>query len=91
MLDISSDSCVWHFLLGMVLSFDSGLDFILRTTEMVQNRGKERANDFAVQACFLAFLYSSAPLETKRSMSIFLYKNKLCLQKKPGKFHFQHD
>lgn len=43
---------------------------------------KESANDFAIQVCFLAFLYSSAPLNTKKSMCIFLYGNKLCLQKK---------
>lgn len=73
---------------GVVLSFDSGLDFTLRTTEMVQTRAKERANDFALQACFLAILYSSAPLETKRSMCIFLYENKLCLKKTTENFTF---
>lgn len=52
MLDVSSESFEWDILLGMVLSFDWGIDFILKTTEIVQNRGTKRAN---VQAYFLAF------------------------------------
>lgn len=94
MLDVSSECFVWHFLLAVFLFFDLGLDFTLKTIKMVKNRVKESANDFAKQVCFLAFLYSSAPLNTKKSMCIFLYGNKLCLQKKnqqTSKFYFQHD
>lgn len=79
----------WHFLLGGVFYFYSGLDFIFRANEMVQSTKKERDSEFGIQACFLAFLYGSAKFETRRRICLFFHESKLCC-KNPVKFTIQY-
>lgn len=83
----------WHFLLGRVFFFYSGLDFALRANEKVQSTEKERPTEFGIQACFLVLFFFYIVVQNWRpgeKFAYFFHKSKLCC-KSLGKFKIKHD